>query len=89
MPSQFEKALVDFVNISADYNTGSLSSKAVMYQLYVASVLPKDLTGFVELAYCLRHYHLPDPEQLPVSNVCMHVLCVYKDVHLRVNVFMV
>ena len=67
MPKQFQKALVDFVNISADYDSVNPSTKAVMYNLYVASVLPKDLTGFVEVAYAIRHHCLPDPESIPVS----------------------
>ena len=67
LPDQFQKALTDFVSISADYSDGNANTKAVMYRLYVASVLPKDLTGFVELAYSIRYNCLPDPESISVS----------------------
>ena len=64
--------------ISDDQLNASASTKAAMYRLLMASVQPRDLTGFVELAYSIRHYCLPDLELIPVSSLCVcSMQCVW------------
>ena len=54
----------------------SSEAKAALYRLRMASVRPRDLTGFIELTYSIRHHCLP--ELIPVSllSVCVCCVCV-------------
>jgi len=61
----------------------SASAKAAIYRLRMASVRPRDLTGFIELTYSIRYYCLPDLKMISVSVcvlwvcVCVHVVYVF------------
>jgi len=58
----------DFVSLTDSHINASASTKAALCE---ASVRPRDLTGFIELTYSIRHYCLSDLELIPVS-LCMH-----------------
>ena len=53
----------------------SSEAKAALYRLRMASVRPRDLTGFIELTYSIRHHCLP--ELIPVSLLVYVCECMY------------